>query len=195
MWVLKPGLRRWQWRLAPPCRIQAFSKLVSESTPSTFWLYFPSWNSQSASQNVILLFCKLFCTAVAQYNFSFPCFSCSVSKWCSWKLKIRVLATWKGAPLHRQEDTTASHIPLPQKLPWSPALTQVLIAPWWHVARRNYDPLLSMPPNQVVMSTTEDPFSFNKEQRLFLPSCLPGVIQQQLPKKSKLILAFQTCNT
>lgn len=41
-------------------------------------------------------------------------------------------------------------------------------------------------PSQVVMTSAEGPFSFNKKQSLFLQSCLPRVIQQQLPKSLSL---------
>lgn len=106
-------------KLAPSCRIQAVSKLVSESTPSAFWLCFPGCSPQSALQNVILLFCNLLCTVIVQDNFSFPCFPCSVTKWCSLEAEVFWLPWKEHLGTDRRTPQTATHLQqLLQSLLW-----------------------------------------------------------------------------
>lgn len=164
------------------------------NSTSAFWSLFPDYNPVSALQNTILLFCNLFCIVIAQNNYSLPCFFCSKNKCCSLNLGMlqpefgeylpkRHLfqSTWRGSPLHR-----GGHHNQPLTLPLSAlavsALTQVPTAPCRQLASTDYCPLLSTPPQPGGNDICRRPFSFNKKQRLFLWTCPPAVIQQQLPE-------------
>lgn len=167
-------------RLVPPHRTQALSNLGSERGQVPFDFFFLD---VSALQNMILLFCNLFYTVIVQNNFSCPYFFCSVSKWCSLNLgrppaKEASLSVnvERGTSAQAEETITNGHLlflrhPL-QSLLW-------VRSPLHHVGR--LPALISAHccqhlPSQVVMTSAEGPFSFNKKQSLFLQSCLPGVI-------------------
>lgn len=160
---------------------------------SAFWFLFRDCNSVSALQNTILLFCNLRCTVIVQNSFSFPYFFCSVSKWCSLNLErippeeASLSVNAEGSTSAQAEEAiTNGHLlflrHLLQSLFW-------LGFPLHHASR-----LLALitahccqhVPSQVVMTSAEGPFSLNKKQSLFLKSCLPRVIQQQLPKSLSL---------